>query len=189
MMPSVENVIACYLSATEAEVKHGMDWYWDANCEAQTLGGPFWHRAAGVIAALSPMNGWANNKAKAAQLYRQNGDGSGCGLYRNVAKAVRIYNGEDALDVLGGDKVRAFYLTIVEPDGDHGVVVDRHAYDIAVGTVTDDVTRQSLARKGEYDRFSDAYREAAILAGIGAAQMQAITWVAWRRAKGVAWHG
>jgi len=190
MTPTVENVISVYLAATDDEVSEGMAWYPDAGCFAETLAGDFWHRAAGVIAALSPMSDWDNNMAKAEQLYRQNGEGSGCGLYRNVAKAIAIYNGEDALDVLGGDKVRSFYLNIVEPDGDHQtVVIDRHAFDIAVGCVTDDKSRSVLARKGEYDRFSDVYRKAALLAGIGASQMQAITWVAWRNGKGTTWLG
>lgn len=189
MTPSVDNIIYVYLSATDSEVAAGMTWYDDAHMFAKSLDPVRFHRAAGVIAALSPMNGWKNNKAKAALLYAQNGNGHRVGLYRNVRKAQAIYRGEDALDVLGGDKVRAFFATIVDPYGDHEPVIDRHAYDIAVGRVTDDATRASLARKGEYVRFADCYREAASLAGIGAAQMQAITWVAWRNRRNIIHHG
>jgi|SRR6478735_2080831 len=187
MKPSVEHVINVYLSASDSDIAEGMAWYDRAHMFAKSLDPLRYHRAAGVIAALSPMNGWANNKAKAAQLYRQEGDGTGCGLYRNVAKATLIYRGEDALDVLGGDKVRAFFSTIVDPTGDHEPVIDRHAYDIAVGRSTNDKIRSSLSRKGEYERFSDVYREAALLAGIGAGQMQAVTWVAWRKRKNIHW--
>jgi hypothetical protein len=164
-----------------------MTWYDDAHNVARNLGGNRFHRAAGVIAALSPMNGWENNKRKAAQLYAQKGDGTNCGLLRNVAKAVAIYNGEDALDILGGDKVRAFYATIVDPSGDHEPVIDRHAFDIAVGMVTNDAARSALSRKGEYQRFSDVYRAAAVKVGIGPSQLQAVTWMQWRDEKGVSW--
>jgi hypothetical protein len=176
------NVLDVFNRASESHIREGMAWYDAAHEFARSLDYRF-HRAAGVIAALSPMNKWPNNKAKAAQLYRQ-GHGEGCGLFRNVDKAMAIYNGEDALDVLGGDKVRSFYLTIVDPAGDHSPVIDRHAFDIAVGMRTSDKVRSLLGRKGEYDRFATVYRDAACSAGIGASQLQAITWCAWRD-----WHG
>lgn len=187
MTPDVENILSVYRRASFAAFSEGMAWYDDAHNFARELGGNQFHRAAGVIAALSPMNGWSNNKNKAAQLYAQNGDGTGCGLYKNVAKAIRIYNGEDALDVLGGDKVRAFYLTIVEPYGDHEPVIDRHAFDIAIGMRTNDKARQILGRKGYYGAFSDAYREGARSAGIAPAQLQAVTWMQWRDELGIFW--
>jgi hypothetical protein len=195
--PSVANVLSVYNGASAANLREGLSWYLDAHSEARSLAG---HptgpgarervaSAAGIIAALSPMNGWENNKNKARQLVAQNGDGTGCGLYRNVAKAVAIYNGADPLDVLGGDKVRAFYQTILDPFGDIDPVIDRHAFDIAVGERTDEKRRGILSRKGVYSEFAHVYREAAKVAGIGSAQMQAITWVAWREAIGVSHNG
>lgn len=191
--PSVSNVLAVYNGATAQNMREGLSWYLDAHNEARRLAdNPTGLGAqaqiacaAGIIAALSPMNGWENNKNKARQLIAQNGDGNGCGLYRNVAKAVAIYNGADPLDVLGGDKVRAFYATILDPTGDIDPVIDRHAFDIAVGERTDEKRRGILGRKGVYHEFANVYRDAAIIAGIGAAQMQAITWVAWREALGI----
>lgn len=197
--PSVANVLAVYNGASADNMREGLSWYLDAHNFARLLASdlPIMKignkprftipAAAGIIAALSPMNGWENNKRKARQLVSQNGDGTGCGLYRNVAKAVRIYNGEsnDPLDILGGDKVRAFYQTILDPTGDIDPVIDRHAFDIAVGERTDEKRRGILSRKGVYAEFAHVYREAAIIAGIGAAQMQAITWVAWREALGI----
>jgi hypothetical protein len=188
-MNLTDNVFSLYRDASFASFSEGIGWYNDAQAFAMSLDTE-WHRAAGVIAALSPMNSWANNKRKAAQLYAQNGDGAGCGLYRNVAKAVRIYKGEDALDVLGGDKVRNFFLTIVEPDrDDHIPVIDRHAFDIAEGRVTSDAERQALGRKGVYDTYAEAYLNAAARAGIPVQSLQAITWVEWRDRLGKGWAG
>lgn len=183
--PLVSNVLAVYNGASADAMRDGLSWYLDAHNYARVMLPHHVEMGAGIIAALSPMNGWENNKRKAAQLVRQNGDGTGCGLYRNVAKAVRIYNGETPLDVLGGDKVRAFYQTILDPHGDIDPVIDRHAFDIAVGERTDEKRRGILSRKGVYSEFAHVYREAALIAGIGSAQMQAITWVAWREALGI----
>ena len=184
-VPSVSNVLAVYNGASAEVMRSGLSWYLDAHNFARILDPTNTSRAAGILAALSPMNGWENNKRKAAQLYAQNGDGAGCGLTKNVAKAVAIYNGADPLDVLGGDKVRAFFATILDPTGDIDPVIDRHAFDIAVGERTDEKRRGALSRKGVYAEFANVYREAAKIAGIGSAQMQAVTWVAWRDALGI----
>lgn len=185
MIPNVDNILRTFDAASAADRDFGMTWYNDAHNFAREIGGNRFHRAAGIIAALSPMSGWENNKRKAAQLINQNGVGTGCGLYNNVRKAEAIYRGEDALDVLKGDKVRAFYLTIIDPEGDITPVIDRHAFDIAVGMRTNDKARGILGRKGVYGEFANAYQTAARLIGIGAPQMQAITWVAWRNMHGI----
>jgi len=181
VLPKIESVLGVYDNSTDAHREHGMRWYLDAHEFCETLDPGNVSRAAGIVAALSPMSHWENNKNKAAQLYRQDGEGTGVGLFRNVEKAQRIFKGENPLDVLGGDKVRAFYECILYPDlHSSKAVIDRHAFDIAVGKRTDDKTRGILGRKGVYDSFAEVYCEAAKSAGIGAAQMQAVTWVAWR---------
>lgn len=193
--PTVSNVLAVYNGAFDHHLRFGLSWYPDAHREALRMGGGrAWHleRNAGIIAALSPMNKWTNNVNKARQLIAMRGRidvvkgrPNGIGLGDNVKKAIAIYNGADPLDVLNGDKVTAFYRTILDPTGDINPVIDRHAFDIAVGERTDNKRRQALNRKGVYEQFAHVYREAAIIAGIGSAQMQAITWVAWREALGI----
>jgi len=193
--PSVANVLAVYNGATADNVRWGLMWYPAAHSAALRMGGGRAHhliRNAGIIAALSPMNGWNNNLRKAAQVVSlrgritvEKGKPNGIGLGNNVAKAIAIYNGADPLDVLNGDKVRAFYRTIVDPTGDIDPVIDRHAFDIAVGEKTDDKRRGILSHKGVYHEFAAVYREAARIAGIGSAQMQAITWVQWRESLGI----
>jgi hypothetical protein len=185
--PTVSNVLAVYSGASAHSLREGLSWYLDAHNVSSALAGQYGVsvvHVAGIIAALSPMNGWENNKRKAAQLLAQ-GNGDGCGLRTNVAKAERIFAGADPLDVLRGDKVTAFYRTILDPFGDIDPVIDRHAFDIAVGERTDEKRRGILGRKGVYSTFANVYRDAAKVAGIGSAQMQAVTWVAWREALGI----
>lgn len=193
--PSVSNVLAVYRGASADNIRFGLEWYSIAHNAALRMGGgrsQHLSRNAGIIAALSPMNGWSNNLRKAAQVVSLRGrievikgQPNGIGLGANVAKAIAIYAGADPLDVLNGDKVTAFYRTILNPTGDIDPVIDRHAFDIAVGEKTDDKRRGILSRKGVYHEFAGVYREAAAIAGIGAPQMQAITWVQWRESLGI----
>lgn len=177
--PSVSNVLAVYNLASANSIREGLSWYLDAHNFARILDPDNVESAAGVIAALSPRLNWDMNKGAAQKAYDR-GDAMGLGLGANCTKANRIMAGETPLDVLGGNKVRAFYATILDPTGDIDPVIDRHAFDIAVGELTDDKARSILSRKGVYAEFAAVYREAALIAGIGASQMQAITWVEWR---------
>lgn len=196
MTPTVENVLSIYRRSTAADMAEGMAWYHTAHKWAVDHTHGRTHlvmRNAGIVAALSPMNEWKQNKRKAEEVISKRGritvvkgQPNGIGLGDNVVKAIRIYNGEYPLDVLKGFKVRAFYQTILDPYGDFDPVVDRHAFDIAVGMRTNDKARSALQRKGVYDMFANIYREAARQANIGAAEMQATTWVAWKRIHNIA---
>lgn len=185
-MTLADNILAVLDRATDEHIRVGCNWYHNAHAFASSLDNL--HRAAGVIAALSPKNGWRNNMAKAAQLYRQNGDPTNIGMRREVGKAIRIMNGEDALEVLGGHKTRNFFCTIVDPAHDIAVV-DIHAHDIAVGKVCDERGRNALYRKDGYALFAAAYDSAASSACLPVSTIQAITWVTWRDELGKGWYG
>jgi hypothetical protein len=189
MTSHVRNILSVYRSAEQSSVEAGMSWYDDAHAYALYLDPENVERAAGIIAALSPMSTWANNKRKAALTYI-NGCAAGAGLYSNVAKADRILAGEHPLNVLGGRKVTSFYLSIVDPSSTVAEpVIDRHAHDIAVGKVTNDSERQRLGGKGYYDTFAASYVRASKRVGITPKQLQAVTWVEWRNRLGKSWAG
>jgi len=184
--PNSAHIVAVFNVATSAEREHGRSWYRMARDLAHTLDAEHPERAAGVIAAVSPLTPWDRNVELAKMAYR---DGKASKtLSRNVDKANRIMAGEDPLDVLSGDKVRNFYLCIADPYSD-GICIDRHAYDVAVGRVTGDAERSTLSRKGRYADFQREYVRAAVeiswLTGEiwSASMVQAATWVTWRRIK------
>lgn len=187
--PNSARIVDVWRQATVAELVEGMDWYVDAHALAVKLSPSDPASAAGVIAALSPMMSWGQNIILAERAYAD-GKASGA-LFSNVAKANRILAGERPEDVLGGDKVRAFYGVIADPSSD-AVVVDRHAFDIAVGRVTNNESRQALSRKGVYESFANAYVRAAKTItretgmDVSASQVQSVTWTVWRRLKGLA---
>lgn len=182
LTPTASNVLDVFSTADPETMVEGLEWYNDAHAFAKYLSPYKISKGAGVIAALSPMMGWESNKKQALRAFL-NGTADGLGLIRNCAKAERILYGADPLTVLSGNKVRAFYSTILDPNGFAIPVIDRHAFDIAVGRVTDDATRSILSKRGIYEDFGAAYVAAAKAAGVSAPQMQAVTWVAWRKAK------
>jgi hypothetical protein len=164
-------------------------------------------RAVGVIAVLSPRLSWTKNVELARWIYREASEawllakpswwvrenGSVLdrfpGLKANGQKAIDILLGASPEEVVSGPKVTAFYHAIANPNDPRGIVIDRHAFDVAVGRVMDDRTRGVvLGRKGAYEQFVRAYERAAEklqdeFPGITPAEVQAITWLAWRRQK------
>lgn len=187
IMLTASNIIAVYLESTAAQRADGLTWYRDAHGIAARLDPSDPSRAAAVLAVLSPQTDWKINVDRAIDAYAGR---IVRGLPASAQKAHRIMLGEDPDSVAGGDKVRAFWALIADPDNDTAVCVDRHAFDVAAGRVTDDATRGAgLGRKGGYAAVADLYREAAkiISADLGQpvtpAQVQAVTWVVWRETR------
>lgn len=184
MIARTANITRQFRQATPEQLAEGMRWYAEAAQLARDLDPDNPTRAAGVIAALSPQTSWTQNVRMATLAYHDRP--ALRGLSRSIAQADAILAGAHPLDVLGGDKTRAFFANI---DGDdQAVTVDRHAYDVAVGHKTDDKTRQALARKGIYQDIASLYRRAARILSkelgsyVSPREVQAVTWVAWRQA-------
>lgn len=175
----VRNIKRVYANARPEHVAEGIAWYDTAWSLALRLDPEHPTRAAGVIAALSPLTPWDRNVWLAEQTYAPGGLTGGT-LGPNVIKANAIRNGADPLLVLGGSKVRAFFAGIVARGAADDVCVDRHAYDIAVGKRYGKAERPGLQSKDGYARLADAYVRAARSLGIGPQTLQAVTWVAWR---------
>lgn len=176
MNENVENILSVYLHASDAHVQSGMDWYSDANALALELSPADAWRGAGVIAAFSPVCPWTRN-VKLARMAFETGIATG---HTKVmcSQAQRILDGEHTMDVLKGEKVRAFASAIADPENSTIATIDRHAHDIAMGRRYSDEERN--VGKRIFRDLSESYSIASELAGISVAQMQAITWVAWR---------
>jgi hypothetical protein len=227
---STRNITRVFRSATPEEIDAGRQWYQRARALAVELANmPEWSepdvweeevtKAAAVIAVLSPRVSWPRNRELVQHVYRLASGGwwakAGAtvetvragwqhGLSDGATKAFRmLVLGEDPDDVVKGPKVRQFWHTIVDPSDPRAVVVDRHAFDVAAGRVTNDDSRKILSRVGVYDEISQLYRQAAKalqgqqlladgivdLTGITPAEVQAVTWTVWRRTHAAAYHG
>ena len=195
------NILAVYALATTGEVVEGRDWYARANKIAAAIAGAHSisiEQAAGVIAALSPSNRWERNMVDAENLvraYRAGGASEArqikvCTFGKMKDKAIKVLESEwhDEIDgILNGRKIVAFYRCIIGCD--KTVCVDGHAYSIWFG---DRMTLKDVPSIGKklYGTITADYVEAAmILTKSGQVtepyEVQAVTWVTWRRLHGV----
>jgi hypothetical protein len=195
--------IAAMLSlATQADLAAGVAWYQRAehlgHRLAETYGCTF-EQAVGVIAALSPNNRWARNCIDAEAVIQAWAVGIDpntvkvCTFGPNRAKAASILAlaepSQDAIAaILSGRKVTAFFLSIT---GRHDAVcVDGHAYAIWLGQRIPTTQTPSIGPK-LYATIARAYclvaKRSKALCGeaLTPAQVQAATWVTYRRLIGI----
>ena len=193
---SVENILAIYKLATPEEKRDGIVWYADAlrDCTriATDLELPV-HIVTGVCAALSPNNKWDRNIINARDLCAAfvNGDGMDSvkvsTYHKMKSKAWSILEAmpdhDGVIAILNGQKIVSFYNNIM---GDDTCTIDGHARNIAYGErvgLTDDKTNIGVK---EYRTLQPAYVSAAKRTRVNgralkAFELQAITWVTWRR--------
>ena len=164
------------------------DWYNEANNFARRLARKYGYdvvTVAGVIAALSPLKSWNENK-RIAELFLSQGIGKHTQKMIDKAISIRDYKKSDKVDhclrVLNGNKIQSFFLNIVKPDMDNIVTVDRHAISIGLGR---NMTQQEGIgiTDGQYAFFTSCYIDCANKVGVRANMMQSITWEKWRQLK------
>lgn len=188
---STRNITKAFRLSTEQDRIDGQRWYRLAREFAATLDSDV-SRAAGIIAALSPLQSWPTNKKMAAEFYAGRRD---VHTRNNVAKGERILAGENPLDVLGGLKVRAFYCNIMGMDNDESVTIDRHAIAVCEGRPIKDSELKVYFTKTRNRQYVEEYRRAAkilskeLQSPISASEVQATVWVWWRRNHAINKHG
>jgi hypothetical protein len=166
-----------------------------------------------IISALSPANNWEQNKRDAATLLTAAYEGhenppttSTYPLQTDKAWSIALrhthietYNDgtqreytPSELDKLGtigrkdshksAMKTKAFYRCILNPTQDKLVCVDRHALSIGMDKL--DATDNLSCSPKVYGHFSDAYIQASKSTNLTPAQLQAVTWVAYKQLTG-----
>ena len=192
----IDNIIKIYKLATPEEKRDGVVWYAnaysDCNRIAIDLSVPV-HIVTGVVAALSPNNKWDRNVVNARELIQTfvNGDDMDSvkvSTYHTMKKKAwsileDMPDHEGVIVLLNGQKIVSFYRNIM---GDDTCTVDGHAKNIYYGErhgLSDDKTNVG---KKEYKTISDAYIKAGKRVRVNgrslkAFEIQAITWVVWRR--------
>jgi hypothetical protein len=196
-----KNIVGTFLLATAQEITAGAQWYNLASEVALRIAQDTtvsYHRAAGVIAALSPNNKWERNCADAEAVCKAYAAGGleaaaavkVCTYGKMLAKALLVLEVTDEADIpaiLNGQKIRAFYLSII--GNSHEVVVDGHAYSIWIGQRLTMKQVPNIGKKLYASICADYVEATRIINGMGnsftPAQVQAITWVAHKRIHGV----
>jgi len=197
---SVENIINIYNMATPEEKRDGVVWYAvalsDCNRIAIDNGVPL-HIVVGVCAALSPNNKWDRNIVNTSDMVQAfiNGedmDSFKVSTYHAMKrKAWGILEAmpdsdEEVMTMLNGQKIISFFRNIM---GHDTCTIDGHARNIAYG-VREGLTGSISIGKKEYATLQDEYVKAGKKKRINgralkAFEMQAITWVVWRRIHGI----
>ena len=192
-------ILGLWFQSNNEDRKIGLDWYSNAYaiCDriASELGFSI-EQIAGAIAALSPNNKWDRNIQDAENLARAIRAGVDidsvkvCTFGSNKAKAVKILSSNldsaEIVSILRGQKVVAFYLNIARNGDTDCPVIDGHAYNIAHGTVGSLRDVPSITPKA-FETLQDLYRDAAATVAavtgetVSAGQVQAVTWVTYRR--------
>ncbi len=192
MTTSVRNILKVYRQATPQEHDRGTKWYGVAKDQAQEIANvhdvPV-RIVVGVIAALSPNNRWERNVKDASDLiaaFLRGDPADVCkpSTYTKMRdKAWSVIEqmpetDEEVMKILNGQKIVSFFRNIM---GHDNCTIDGHAYNIARGkrvTLTDNDTNIS---KSVYLEMQAAYQRAAKRVGLKVYELQAITWVVWKR--------
>lgn len=197
MQTSIDNITAIFNLATPEEVSNGVNWYATAQAISKRIAldhdVPL-RIATGVIAALSPNNRWERNTQDAAALIAAflSGDGIDsvkvCCYNAMKAKAWAILEAmpeDDAgvTSILNGQKIVSFFCNIM---GHDTCTVDGHALNIAKGERNALSSQKTNVGKKLYAELQEAYATAGAAQRVNgrplkAFEMQAITWVAWKR--------
>lgn len=185
--PRTQHVTRLFRQATLSEVQAGREWYETAYRAASGLAAEFsvtLDKAAGVIAATSPLNSWGANVRLARKVIAAGGTKTDGYLGLGLAKANAILGGADVEATLRGTKTVNFYRSI-RTAGVEGVTIDRHAWSVAVNHRYDGGVIPSLS-DARYNAAVACYESAArILSAeygmaLTPAVVQAVTWVQWR---------
>lgn len=190
----LSNILSVYHKATSEEIEEGMYWY----TKAYHLGlgmaqrhGFMQYQCAGVIASLSPGMEWGRNIINANLLIEEYSSGKRgedlpmLAVYNRdaVRKAEKFLEPlslpMDLLNRDTGPKTWAFYSLIACPESEE-VCIDRHAKCLALN-ITKGRDKNSLVKPGEYGYIAQHYRAVAEELGLIPNQLQAITWVTWKR--------
>ena len=193
---SVENIVKIYRLSTPEEKKNGVVWYAKALSDCTRISIDLdvpCHVVTGVISALSPNNKWDRNIINARDLIVAflNGDGIDS-VKVSTYNAMKIkawsilekmpdHNG--VIKILNGQKITSFYRNIM---GDDTCTVDGHAKNIYYGERYGLTSDKTNVGKKEYTTISNAYVQAGKKVRLNgralkAFEIQAITWVTWRR--------
>ena len=204
MTRHIDSIIAMYFRSSKVDRVKGKGWYSNAYSIACTLGkkyGVHSNTVSAVISALSPSNKWNRNVEDAEMMLRANAydlDLTECkpSTYgKQKLKAIAILEGNVSDDetlkrILSGQKTKSFYANISTNGKTTDCTIDGHAYNIWNGTVTSLGDVPNMTPK-TYKMIQEDYRKAAIEISsitesetgeiLTASEIQAITWVAYRR--------
>tara|TARA_R100001015_G_C4517023_1_gene87091 strand:- start:8 stop:598 length:591 start_codon:yes stop_codon:yes gene_type:complete len=193
---TTKNIIAIYKLANPSEIKHGLTWYVNATKDCKEIAIKYdlpIHIVIGVVSALSPNNKWERNIVNADDLCKafidgQDMDSIKVSTYHKMKQKAwsileQMPSYDETITILNGKKIVSFFRNISGDETD--ITIDGHARNIYYNDRQGLTTPNTNIRKLEYLDIQKAYLRASKKLGIKAYELQAITWVAWRRIHGI----
>ena len=197
---SIDNIVSIYRLATPEEKRDGVVWYARALADCMRIADdsevPL-HIVVGVCAALSPNNKWDRNVQNTRDMVQAfiNGDDIDSfkvSTYHTMKRKAwsileEMPDYDSVVSILNGQKIVSFFRNIM---GDDTCTIDGHARNIYYGIRHGLTTDKTSVGKREYAEIQQAYVQAGKKVrfngrALKAFEMQAITWVAWRRLHGI----
>lgn len=191
-MITTKNIIAIYKLATPNEIAEGIYWYLNANKDCQEIADKFnipKHIVCGVLSSLSPNNKYERNVQNANDLIDAfiNGndmDSIKVSTYHTMKQKAwsilqQMPSYEETLTILNGQKIKSFFRNIMGDESE--ITIDGHARNIYYNDRQGLTTPNTHVGKLEYANIQKAYQRASKKLGIKAYELQAITWVTWKR--------
>ena len=174
----VRNIETVLAAAQPKEVEYGLIWYQDAHKYARFLGDP--NKTSQVLSILSAQVDWTTNQVNALKLIK---GGESVRIFASKKQKREAYAASKGTFRIPKTalKTYAFAATIANPDTFEGVVIDRHAIAIAFGYLKASEVSVTASR---YRKLSEAYTIVAKRHGLKPHQVQAITWVTYKRIVG-----
>lgn len=172
----VNNILDMYNKSTNDDKLK--DWYLNTHNFAVDLSLLFnvhLSKVCGIIAALSPLKHWDQNKECAMSFFET---GNGLQFYNLQQKCrdiLQASNEKQIANILNGQKITAFFWNIRQPYKDNIVTIDRHAISIALNCRTERLTPM------QYKFIENCYIKASEKLNITASLLQSITWVTFRK--------
>ena len=196
---TVQSITAVYNLASQTDKNQGLNWYARALTFAVQLSDQYnieTSTIVGVIASLSPRNRWERNMQDAESMVKIAANGGDfndlmqlkvCTFRTGKEKAAailanKISDRAELLAILKGPKLCEFFNCILGDCDD--VCIDGHAYSIWVGDRITLANVPSIGKKLRQSIKAD-YQQAAKNLGLKSHELQAITWVCWKRIHGV----
>lgn len=179
------NRIEKYLSAaTPSEFKKGLAWYSDARALCVELSHRYHvtlQQVAQVISVLSPQKKWETNKLEVRALFAEHFDG--------VTATVNYFATKKQLkecrDIIKGTfaipskRIKTFsFADNIASKGSVEVTIDRHALRVAYDDKSAKIDKVSPV---QYREAREAYNIVADRHGLKGYEVQAITWVVYKR--------
>lgn len=191
-----KNITKYMQLATDSELNEGKNWYLDAYnfcLETASKSNLPLENVAGIVSALSPQTSWELNK-KYTHAFIANKYVAKPKVTKAKAKVIHteLKSILDIYTILNGRKTQAFFMNIIKPLENTGfVTIDRHAVAICiqnpskVSPLLDSEYTKYVCTELKYNCLADAYKIVAKKYELLPHEVQAITWVTYRRLRNI----